>query len=1551
MNNAFGSSTLETGLGNNGFEVSLNYITGIPDPNHLLCSNTLKLAFKSLMKRDVNTKEKSITHMLEYIKENPSELNDDLVIITWVQLYPKLSIDDSKKVRSLSHQIQSQFVLSLGKLYAKYLKDTIGIWLSGLYDTDRSTSKICKESIYIAFGSNIEKISNLWKIFTIQILNYSNQVLTYETKDTLSDERFCSNDESEAKYLRVLQSSILLVVNTLNEINSIDMLNDNIINLLKNIFNQKSLYDSFSSKDFNLKKSTYMSFKSLISSKHLDLIIDRNIFKSLSKAMIKGIKFDSKINPLLYSNTIIVILDTLVCVTSYDALLWINTKKSDEKLLSLLRLGSLNSEPIYYDIVFKLLKILPSEILKFDDSLKFNPYFDALISSVQKEKSILFIEKGWKVLLNLITVLISQNALSNHVLDKFTYSLIKLIDSPLLISSNLKNLMDNIHSFANDDKDVLLDINSIIMDSLPNKALLFVDYDNYIVKNTSKFLESFIELLDINKSDLEEVLIANSIDSLEEINSTEGIPLLAFLIINIFIKKNNMKYSGSIISFINTIPQYITESFVSQPLETLILFSHSNYAKEDLVNNTVNETFIKLNELHLVNKLLKVVSKFSNLNLHEAKDLNDYLVQNSKSINDFENHNTSTLYEFLTLEILLNLYQNENFDSFISNSLSYYKNDLYVQFAEQTPEFLEKLIGIIFDEKFIDNPEYKIAIDLLNKLALNLSKPKFCDTFKASLLKVVGNYDYKYLNIKNIVTNITDDFCSQFLNANLLKNFEFMFTTNLNNLLSISNSLDLGLYFFVDNSIDNNEKLKNTDFNSARVGINKACFYSELLRDNPEVNENYILDLALIAEYASDILFLENTYSNILQEKIIEFQSTVRIAVLQLFKDINYQTIFQDIFLNKTENNSISYLLKLLANENNLIKYYSHRILKSILMEKSESLSFKTFEALDFKPLMKSPELLFVFLNSSKKYLVSKNLNYIRTNNIANLLNIKTSLDICTNGLRELILLNSFINIDLDYDIPENFILVTPQRCLILLNTITNWLETEIAYDEAFKPVRIAMIQFVQRYINGVYYVCDNNYPSDFINKIFNLGTKLLSETTNLLDNEDEITIDLLYYTLKLYVMLYKYKDDIESWEDDCVDTEEEFISLFFKFSKLKIINQPVTIITRTFSIILTEHIKSTTLSDNYDKFYNLINNENTDIQRIGCTLLHKLIPEVQDNLVVEFTLNKKKANEEGYSGIHLPLTLIKVTDTPLVDYIEFESPWKVYQYLWSWYLIMDHFKSITQQMRQDYINDLGEDKICLFLNFIFSELDLNKFKLHDDEKTFVKDYIFTDNATLDYPEEIRKILLNLVYEIMNNIGGTFAQNWFHSIKDRQLQQNIEKFIVRFISPELINDILSTLCNKNSIEDSEFKININRKTNEIKCLYNIDEQKMEISITLPSNFPLSQITVNGISRVGVDEKKWKSWIMSAQYVINFQNGTILDSIKHFKDNVTANFENYEDCAICYSILNAVDHSTPNKVCPTCKHNFHSACLYRWFKSSGASTCPLCRSKFNFKKHS
>lgn len=144
-------------------------------------------------------------------------------------------------------------------------------------------------------------------------------------------------------------------------------------------------------------------------------------------------------------------------------------------------------------------------------------------------------------------------------------------------------------------------------------------------------------------------------------------------------------------------------------------------------------------------------------------------------------------------------------------------------------------------------------------------------------------------------------------------------------------------------------------------------------------------------------------------------------------------------------------------------------------------------------------------------------------------------------------------------------------------------------------------------------------------------------------------------------------------------------------------------------------------------------------------------------------------------------------------------------------------------------------------------------------------------------------------------------------------------------------------------------IKINTIIHEIKASYLIDEQKLEILFKLPSNYPLTNVQVHGVSRVGINEQKWKSWILSTQRVITGMNGSVMDSLELFTKNVNLQFSGFEECAICYSILHAVDRKLPTKTCPTCNNKFHGACLYKWFRSSGNNTCPMCRSEIPFNR--
>lgn len=59
-----------------------------------------------------------------------------------------------------------------------------------------------------------------------------------------------------------------------------------------------------------------------------------------------------------------------------------------------------------------------------------------------------------------------------------------------------------------------------------------------------------------------------------------------------------------------------------------------------------------------------------------------------------------------------------------------------------------------------------------------------------------------------------------------------------------------------------------------------------------------------------------------------------------------------------------------------------------------------------------------------------------------------------------------------------------------------------------------------------------------------------------------------------------------------------------------------------------------------------------------------------------------------------------------------------------------------------------------------------------------------------------------------------------------------------------------------------------------------------------------------------------------------QNGSIMEGLALWKNNVDKRFEGVEDCMICFSVIHGFNYSLPKKACRTCKKKFHSACLVR-----------------------
>lgn len=92
----------------------------------------------------------------------------------------------------------------------------VGAWLAGLYDNDRPVAKATRESFSRVFPTK-DKMRAVWKVYHSPILAYSQEAILRETVQTLSDERTASPDDAEAKYARVVGSSISVITHLLGK--------------------------------------------------------------------------------------------------------------------------------------------------------------------------------------------------------------------------------------------------------------------------------------------------------------------------------------------------------------------------------------------------------------------------------------------------------------------------------------------------------------------------------------------------------------------------------------------------------------------------------------------------------------------------------------------------------------------------------------------------------------------------------------------------------------------------------------------------------------------------------------------------------------------------------------------------------------------------------------------------------------------------------------------------------------------------------------------------------------------------------------------------------------------------------------------------------------------------------------------------------------------------------------------------------------------------------------------------------------------------------------
>lgn len=197
--------------------------------------------------------------------------------------------------------------------------------------------------------------------------------------------------------------------------------------------------------------------------------------------------------------------------------------------------------------------------------------------------------------------------------------------------------------------------------------------------------------------------------------------------------------------------------------------------------------------------------------------------------------------------------------------------------------------------------------------------------------------------------------------------------------------------------------------------------------------------------------------------------------------------------------------------------------------------------------------------------------------------------------------------------------------------------------------------------------------------------------------------------------------------------------------------------------------------------------------------------------------------------------------------------------------------------MRSAYVETLKEGGyLTSLLDFTFDFLGHAKGRPIDASRFQIEEYNLDEEEN---PEKDTQWLLVHLYYLSLRFIPSLAKSWWLDCKARQKVLSVEKFTEKYMSPLIIEKELNSVrtwiqeqpAPAPGEEDSEMQVKISRgAAKEVTAVYPIDDQKMEMVVRLPPTFPLRQVEVEGVRRVGLNEQQFKRMLLASQAVINFQ---------------------------------------------------------------------------------
>ncbi|KAJ2898792.1 RING zinc finger [Zalerion maritima] len=1576
------SSSASLGSGFDAFSSlsPLSYLAEPPDFSAL--DPHVTVSFKSLsLKKDDATKARALGEIVAFVKENPFvDGTGDAILEAWVKLYPRTAVDSSGRVRELSHSLQYELMLWGRRRMEKQLPKIVGTWLAGAFDRHKPASRAANEGL-TSFLNTPDKKAMFWKKCQKQILDYATEA-AQETVDTLSDdkERAAKPAEARSKFLRAIGGALALVTQLFDAVD--EKARAPAEDQYDKFLSLNQVWEMASVEDSGIRKNVYQLLS--ICLEHKEAVIESALPRLRRNIIYDGLRCDQTGSSTEY-------VRTLTRLTTRHPSIWSISekgKKSPKKspiglLQTFVEKGSQGGAGVFWVCLDKLLSIIPQD-LTYDEAAAFAHSMRSGVSNRLEPRS--NAAEGWACYIELARrfsdqlgsegpKLIQESLfpLANHYINQEGSVWSSGAQLPVLLRAYKVSARPISLDLLCTSWDGLADtMASQISSSLPEQSK---DYhkSQQVVSDAGGRWFTLVGAIFHGELETRPVhgpsnrLISECCDALERRNFK---PFGAASTLLSAVRKCpaliNAKESNKLVELVRDNMDRVLCSPSSPYLFSSIsaLGNSPNTETQSFYHKTwpaIVEAVLKHeSEPGVVDAITTLVSSGEETAelARSDQDLQEYIANKCIASSEGQGEAWSlfeTVYTFGTLT--------PGSTSRIATSLVGKLNP-----GEDCADALRGLEIIAQRRPDTLTSNETVHVNLVTKL---LSMTSLSDQ-RAANIKMLLDQTKSTRNKSPAITIIQSNLSSagpQTLDVDTLVEQALLaaktgmasvesllpslkawmqellpfFQVDPNPAVSVSNILR-GAQFLVPTSSGNRSiRTSRRDRYGASVPARMAMYTAALIGSGIELSSlpigfqvDVVYFLLLTQQLASEQQIMDR--DEMLWQTMSKIDASAQVDGLRASVNKLIVKVSESEWV---PGSLMGELVKVMVEETKELKpanLYTARALANVfqifaskygfsgatenLIVRLDVFNTSVEHALGavavlggFSDLLSSSKPVINFCNK----MVSEMLG-------ANPTDQKT--------LVNLVLLNAAASVFDSGTLP-----VANNRLVFAAKHITSWFADPEQIDHAVATEACRALQNLLPCMESVY----GSYWEDSIGFIAYLVQRAEGDLVDL-------RLSYVHAALKLESTL----QGLESPNDDLVDAlqssaKERSLAVLDLLALPRGPSSDPQLIVESLVCQRANKIPLKYIKDLSD-ICPLVESESEEIQSAAFNLLHKVLPEQQQQISVDVVLDKTSAQlpDELISLLLEPPTLEQYSDDALALF-----PTSVRAYLLTWHLVFDAFSTASHKVRDDYTSQLKERNFLTpLLDFMFdvlghsaaSPLQLEREGFDSSHITSYPLHLAATGVVESEEKSMHWLLLHVFYLVLTYVPGLF-RTWHINCKRKATKIAVRDWTEKYYSPLIVTKALDDVAewaksgqdlSGAGTDESELNIRVNKSAREVVAGYEVDEVEACMSIKLAADFPLGGVTVNGLKRVVVAERKWQSWMIITQGVIMFSNGNIISGLTVFRKNIVGALKGHTECAICFSIISE-DNKTPEKRCGTCKHMFHKYCLYKWLSSSNQNS--------------